>query len=54
MGLRPHQGRYREVHNHGAAVAEATSINLISADETRNAMFQNSGDRIFVLDIRER
>jgi len=29
-------------------------INLISADETRNAMLQNSGDRIFVLDIRER
>jgi len=54
MGLRPHQGRYREVHNHGAAVAEATSINLISADETRNTTSKNSGDRIFVLDICER
>jgi hypothetical protein len=34
-GLRPHQCRYREVHNYCAAVARAASINLISADETR-------------------
>jgi len=53
-GLRPHQGRYREVHNHCAAVAKAASINLISADETRRAMSRLSGDRIFVIDIRER
>jgi len=33
--LRPHQGRYHEVHNHCVAVAQAAHINLISADETR-------------------
>jgi len=33
-GLRPHQGRYREVHNHCEAVAQAASINLISANKT--------------------
>jgi len=54
MGLRPHQGRYREVHNHCAAVAHAASVNLISAEETRHSMSKNSGDRIFVIDIRER
>jgi len=53
-GLRPHQGRYREVHNHCAAVAKAASINLISADETRRTMSRLSGDRIFVIDIWER
>jgi len=53
-GLRPHQGRYREVHNHCAAEAKAASINLISADETRRAMSRLSGDRIFVINIRER
>ena len=53
-GLRPHQGRYREVHNHCATVARAASINLISADETRQAMSKTSTDRIFVIDIRER
>jgi len=53
-GLRPHQGRYWEVHNHCEAVAQAASINLISANETRRAMTKSSGDRIFVIDIRER
>jgi len=53
-GLRPHQGRYREVHNHCAAVAKAASINLIFADETRRAMSRFSGDSIFMIDIRER
>ena len=53
-GLRPHQGRYREVHDHCVAVAWAASINLISAKETRRTMSKSSGDRIFVLDIRER
>jgi transposase InsO family protein len=53
-GLRPHQGRYREVHNHCATVARAASINIISADETRQAMSKTSTDRIFVIDIRER
>ena len=33
-GLRPHQGRYREVHNHWKSVAHRASINLISAEET--------------------
>jgi hypothetical protein len=33
--LRPHQGRYGEVHNHYAAVARAASINLISAEDAR-------------------
>jgi len=33
-GLRPHQDRYQEVHNHCEAVAQAASINLISANET--------------------
>ena len=53
-GLRPHQGRYREVHNHCAAVAQAARINLISADETRRAISSSSRDQIFVVDIRER
>jgi len=53
-GLRPHQGRYQEVHNHCEEVAQAASINLISANETRRAMTKSSGDRIFVIDIRER
>jgi len=53
-GHRSHQGRYREVHNHCEAVAQAASINLISANETRRAMTKSSGDRIFVIDIRER
>ena len=53
-GLRPHQGCYREVHNHCTAVAKAASIILISANETRWAMSRFSGDRIFVIDIRER
>ena len=53
-GLRPHWGRYREVQNHWKAVARAASINLISADEARQAMSKSSKDRIFVLDIRER
>jgi len=53
-GLGPHQTRYREVHNHCEAVAQAASINLISANETRRAMTKSSDDRIFVIDIRER
>ena len=53
-GHLPHQGRYRKVYNHCAAVARAASINLISAEETRQAMSETSGDRIFVVDIRER
>jgi len=53
-GLRPHQGRYWEVHNHCEAVAQAASINLISTNETRWAMTKSSGDRIFVIDICER
>jgi len=54
-GLCPHQGRYREVHNHCAAVARAAHISLISADETRRlTMTKSSGDQIFVVDIRER
>jgi transposase InsO family protein len=54
-GLRPHQGRYREVHNHCAMVAHTASINLISAEETiRTMKARHSGDRIFVIDIRER
>jgi len=53
-GLRPHQGRYREVDNHCEAVAQAASINLISANKTRQAMTKSSDDRIFVIDIRER
>ena len=53
MGLRPHEGRYREVHNHCTAVARAASMNLISAEETANAM-KKGDDRIFVIDIRER
>ena len=32
-GLRPHQGRYREMHTHCTAVARASSINLVTADE---------------------
>jgi len=32
-GLRPHQGRYRDRHNHCTAVARASSINLVTADE---------------------
>jgi len=38
VGLRPHQGRYREVHNHCMAVAQAASMNLISAEDTASAM----------------
>jgi len=53
-GLRHYQGHYREVHNHCEAVAQAASINLISANETRQAMTKSRGDRIFVIDIRER
>jgi len=53
-GLRPQQGCYREVHNHWKSVARTASINLISADEARQAMSKSSKDRIFVLDIRER
>jgi len=53
-GLRPHEGRYRKVHNHCEMVAQATSINLISANKTRRAMTKSSGDRIFVINIRER
>jgi len=53
-GLQPHQGHYREVHNHCTAVAKAASINLISADETRRTMSRFSSDRIFVIDIQER
>jgi len=52
-GLRPHQVCYREVHNHCKAVAQAASINLISANETRWAITKSSGDRIFVIDIHE-
>jgi len=52
-GLRPHQGRYWEVHNHCEAVAQVASINLISANETQRAMTKSSGDRIFVIDIHE-
>jgi len=52
-GLRPHHGCYREVHNHCEAIAQAASINLISANETRRAMTKPSGDRIFVIDIHE-
>jgi len=51
---RPHQSCYREVHNHCEAVAQAASINLISANEMRLAMVKSSGDRIFVIDIRKR
>jgi len=54
MGLRPYQGRYQEIHNHCAAVANAASVNLISAEETRHSMFKDSGDKTFVIDIRER
>jgi len=53
-GLRPHQGRYRAVHNHWEVVAQAASINLISANETRRAITKSSDDRIFVIDIRQR
>jgi len=53
-GLRPHQGRYWEVHNHCEAVAQAASFNLISANKTQRAMTKSSGDRIFLIDIRER
>ena len=55
-GLRPSQGRYREMHNHCAAVARAASINLVTADETARIMKapKHSGERIFVIDIRER
>jgi hypothetical protein len=53
-GLRLHQARYREVHNHYVALAQAASINLISAEATRQAMSKTSRDRIFVVDIRER
>ena len=57
MELRPYQGRYHEVQNHCAAVAQAANINLISAKETQCAMKSagsTSGDRIFVIDIRHR
>jgi transposase InsO family protein len=57
MGLRPHQGRYREVQNHCTAVAHAANINLISAKETERAISsagKPNGDRIFVIDIRQR
>ena len=53
-GLRPHQGRYREVHNHWKSVARAASINLISAEETSLSRSKASKDRIFVFHIRER
>jgi len=53
-GLRPYQGRYREVHNLWVAVGKVASINLISTDETRRAMWRFSGDRIFVIDIQKR
>jgi len=53
-GLRPQQGRYREVHNHWRSVAWVVSINLISAEETKQAMSRPGKDRIFVLDVRER
>ena len=53
-GLRPQQGRYREIHNHWKAVARAASINLISAEETSRAMAKSSKYKIFVLDVRER
>jgi len=52
--LRPHQGRYRKVHNHCEAVSQAANINLISANETRRVMTKSSGDRIFLIDIRKR
>jgi len=53
-GLRPHQGRYREVQSHCATIAKAANINLISAEETKQAMKATGkpgGDRIFVIDI---
>jgi len=53
-GLRPHQGRYREVHNHWKSVARAVSINLISAEETSLSRSKASKYRIFVFDVRER
>jgi len=53
-GLRPDQGCYWEVHNQCEAVAQAASINMISANKTRRAMTKSSDDRIFVIDIRER
>jgi len=53
-GLRPHQGRYQEVHNHWEVVGQAASINLISTNETQRAMTKSSDDRIFVIDIHER
>jgi len=53
-GLRPYQGPYREVHNHCEVVAQVAFINLISANETRQAMAKSSGDRIFMINIRER
>jgi len=53
-GLWPHQGRYREVHNHWKSVAHAASINLISAEQTGRSRSKASEDRIFIFDIRER
>jgi len=53
-GLQPQQGCYREVHNHWRSVARAASINLISAEETKQAMSRPGKERIFVLDVRER
>jgi len=56
-GLRPHQGRYREVQSHCATIPKAADINLISAEETERAMKsigKPGGDRIFVIDIRQR
>jgi len=53
-GLQPHQGRYREVHNHWKSVARAASINLISTEETGRLRSKASKKRIFLLDIRER
>ena len=55
MRLRPHQGRYRVVQNHCAAVAHAANINLISVKDTEYAMKlagSTNGARIFVINIQ--
>jgi len=57
IGLRPPQGRYREVQSHCATIAKAANINLISAEKTEQAMKSTGkpgADRILVIDIRQR
>lgn len=53
-GLRPHQGREREVAAHCEEVATRAGIHLISAAEVRRVMARPRTHHLWVVDIRER